>query len=93
MPREASLFEAAGGSAVKGFFLLRKQGSNIPPKWIERASESRKKRQTELGRLLKSGNLDAIPLLEEWELLLSKEKFYFGLRILLELERTGNSSL
>jgi hypothetical protein len=91
MPREAGLFEAANGSVVEGYFLLRKGGGNIPPKWIERASASRKRRQRDLGKLLQSKSLDALHSLRDWELVYRKECFYYGLRVLLELERHGKT--
>ncbi len=91
MPREAGLFEAANGSVVEGYFLLRQRGGNIPPNWIDRASESRRSRQKELGKLLKSKSIDAMPLLRDWELAYQKECFYYGLRVLLELERKGKT--
>ena len=59
MPREAGLFDTAGGSPVEAFFLLREEGGNIPPMWIERASESRKNREERLAELLAENSLDA----------------------------------
>ena len=88
MPREASLFEISKGSVVDAYFLLRKEGGkNIPPSWIERAKESRKKREGSLGKALNAKNLDAVALLKDWEIAYQKESFYYGLRALLELER------
>jgi hypothetical protein len=91
MPREAGLFEAAGGSVVEGYFLLRKEGRNIPPAWIDRAWKSRRQRQKGLGTILRKKSLDAIPLLKDWEIAYQKECFYYGLRALLELERHGKT--
>ncbi|MBE0427288.1 MAG: hypothetical protein IBX72_11680 [Nitrospirae bacterium] len=91
MPREAELFEASGGSVVEGYFLLRQRRGNIPPSWIDRASASRKTRQKEAGKLLRLKSLDALPLLKDWELAYKKECFYYGLRVLLELERHGKT--
>lgn len=93
MPREAVLFNESGGSIVKAFHKLRVRGGNIPPNWIERSSFSRKRHQKELGKLLKAKSINAIPLLEEWELAFSKERFYYGLRVLLDLERKGKTKL
>ena len=45
MPREAGLFETSNGSVVEAYFLIRRESKNIPPAWIDRAEESRKKRQ------------------------------------------------
>jgi hypothetical protein len=93
MPREAGLFEAANGSVVEAYYLIRKSGSNIPPNWIDRSEASRKKREKELGKLLKAKHLDAVSLLKDWEVAYQKECFYYGLRALLELERTGKTGL
>lgn len=93
MPREAGLFEAAGGSVVEAYFLLRAEGGNIPPMWIERASESRKNREKQLAELLESNSLDAVQALRDWELSYQKECFYYGLRALLEMARNGKTKL
>jgi hypothetical protein len=94
MPREAELFVESGGSPVRAFVLMKSQGSaNIPPSWIERAHESRKTRERKTAALLKTGGVTDILGLEEWELAYQKECFYRGIRILLELERSGKSKL
>mgnify|MGYP001575731905 FL=1 len=93
MPREAGLFEAANGSVVDAFFILTESGGNIPPNWIDRSSASRTRRQKELGKLLKSKDLAAVPKMKEWELAYRKECFYYGLRALLELARSGKTRL
>ena len=41
MPREATLFESADGSVLKGYRLLQRGGANIPPMRIQQASQSR----------------------------------------------------
>lgn len=91
MPRDANLFEECNGSPVEGFFRLLKSGSNIPPSWIERSAESRRRRQKDLGKALLARSLDAVELLREWELAHRKECFYYGLRTLLELHRSGKT--
>lgn len=91
MPREANLFDVAKGSVIEAYFLIRQGSKNIPSSWIDRASDSRKKREKDLGKLLKSSDLDAVPALKDWELAYQKECFYYGLRILLELERKGKT--
>lgn len=94
MPREAALFEESGGSVLRAYLLLKSAGSaNIPPNWIERAKESRKNREANVAQLLKNGRIRDLPRVEEWELAYRKECFYRGLRVLLELERDGQSSL
>lgn len=92
MAREATLFEDAGGSPLRGYMLLKAAGSgNIPPSWIERAHESRKKREKLVAKVLQGGSLSGILHLEDWEEAFEKEQFYLGIRILLELERQGKS--
>lgn len=93
MPREASLFEAAGGSVVEGYLLLKQEGGNIPPMWIRRSHESRVNAQKEVATALRKGGLTDIVKLREWELRYRKECFYYGLRALLELERKGRTKL
>jgi len=94
MPREASLFDESGGSVLRAYILLKNGGSaNIPPNWIERAKESRKNREENVAKLLKDGRIKDIPAVEDWELAYRKECFYRGLRVLLELERDGQSQL
>lgn len=94
MPREATLFEESGGSALRAYLLLKAQGSaNIPPNWIERAHQSRKNREKTIASLLQKGKPKDILAIEDWELAYRKECFYRGLRVLLELERNGKSKL
>jgi hypothetical protein len=82
------------GSVVRAYIMLKSNGSaNIPPAWIERARSSRKKHQDEVARVLRKGKIKDLPSLEEWELRFRKECFYHGLRVLLELERSGKSRL
>jgi hypothetical protein len=94
MPREATLFEESGGSPLRAFLLMKNQGSaNIPPSWIERARTSRKNREKNVAAALTKGRITDIILAEDWELAYRKECFYHGLRVLLELERSGKSKL
>ena len=93
MTRQANLFEDTSGSALEGFLVLKRDGGNIPPMWIERARASRKRREKALAAALQQGSLDAIHLLRDWELAYRKECFYHGIRVLLELERQGKSKL
>ena len=93
MAREAALFDETGGSVVEAFLLLRAEGKNIPPMWIERARESRKNREKELARLLSENSLDALAALRDWELAYRKECFYYGVRALFEMQRGGKTRL
>ena len=91
MPRQAELFEAAGGSVVEGYLRLKRRGGNIPPAWIERAHASRANLHEEVARALRKGGRGARPILRDWEVKYRKECFYRGLRALLELERQGRT--
>jgi len=93
MPREAELFDSTNGNLFIAYLALREQGANIPPAWIERARASRKKREKDLASLLNAGKLDAANHIREWELYYRKECFYYGLRALLDMERTGRTKL
>jgi hypothetical protein len=93
MPREARLYEQTNGSSLEAFLLLRQEGRNIPPAWIERSRRSRKHGEKELAKALRDKSLEAIYLLRNWELAYRKECFYHGIRVLMELERSGKSKL
>lgn len=94
MPREATLFEESGGSPLRAYLLMKASGSaNIPPNWIERARESRKKREPHVADLLRKGPVHEITAVEEWELAYRKEAFYRGIRALLDLERSGKTQM
>ena len=93
MPREATLFEETNGNSVEAYLLLRRDGGNIPPAWIDRAGESRKNREKVLAAALQENSLDAIGLLRDWELAYRKECFYYGIRALMELQRSGSTKL
>lgn len=93
MPREAGLFDGTNGSAMEAYLLLRRDGGNIPPAWIDRATASRKTREKALAKALRGNSLDAISLLRDWELAYRKECFYYGIRALMELQRSGKTKL
>lgn len=107
MPREAKLFLASSGSAVRGFFKFR---ANIPPRWIRNAQVSRKRIEPEIVKALRSvksiqrnrprakvalrnATKEFNTVLSQWETAYNKENFYRGIRILLELQRNGVSVL
>jgi len=93
MPREAGLFESAGGNALRGYLLLKQSGANVPPMWITRAENSRKNRQKRVTNVLRKGTVSDIVDLEDWDLAYRKECFYRGIRILFDLERKGKASM
>lgn len=105
MPRQARLFEACKGSPSRA---MRKAVANVPPAWIERAHESRKRLEPavvkalrKLSRLrlqrpgarvtIKMADKELRQTLKRWEVAYQKENFYNGLRVLMELQRTGDS--
>lgn len=99
MPREPHLFHESGGSVVRAYLLMKAEGSaNVPPMWVDRASQSRKRDEKSLAKLLKKtrGRIKFtkdLQILENWELKYRKECFYYGIRALLELERHGSTKL
>lgn len=93
MARDAALFEVAGGSPLRGYLLLKQNGSNVPASWIERAERSRRDRHVRVAAALKRGGAAAIVDVEDWELAYRKECFYRGIRILFDLERNGRTRL
>lgn len=93
MPREAGLFDTAGGNPLRGYLLLKQNGGNVPPMWISRAEKSRKKRHSNVVQTLRKGGVAGILDLEDWDLAYRKECFYRGIRILFDLERKGKTHL
>ena len=85
MSREATLFDSADGSVLKGYRLLQRGGANIPPMWIQRASESRCRLHKDVAQALRRKSKAGQSTL--------KECFYYGLRVLLELARKGKTRL
>ena len=107
MPREAKLFAASAGSAVRGFLKFR---ANIPPRWIGNARTSRKRGEPEIAAAFQSfmrlkknrpraqaairnARKELRVVLNRWEIAYHKENFYRGIRILLGLKRKGASNL
>jgi len=93
MAREASLFDSADGSVLRGYRLIIKGGANIPPMWIKRASQSRCRLHKDVARALRRPSKMGKSTLREWETRYNKECFYYGLRVLLELGRKGRTRL
>jgi hypothetical protein len=93
MPREAGLFEAAKGSPLKGYMLIKKAKKNIPPSWHKRARVSRKNREEQVTRVLHKRSIADRSILKKWEQDFMKECFYRGVRALLELDRIGLTRL
>ncbi|MBV9471163.1 MAG: hypothetical protein JO316_25620 [Abitibacteriaceae bacterium] len=92
MPRDADLYEEAGGNALEGYFLVKAGKKNIPPSWFERMQESRRQRHEAVAHALQAGDWGAMPVLRDWQEAYQKECFYYGVRVLLELDRQGKSN-
>ena len=107
MPREAKLFLSSSGSAVRGFYKFRanipprwiKNARNsrkrIEPEIVEalRFARSIRRNRPRAHVALKNANKEVKSVLSRWETAYQKENFYRGIRILLELQRNGSSSL
>jgi hypothetical protein len=107
MAREAKLFSSSSGSAVRAFFKFRanipprwiKNARNsrkrIEPEIVEalRSMRSIQRNRPRAQVALKNANKQFKAVLSRWETAYEKENFYRGIRILLELQRNGSSTL
>ena len=89
---EATLYEQANGSPLIGYLLLKSGGRNVPANWLERYTKSRRNRHKAVAEALRKG-LAGYATLEDWQQSYLKECFYYGIRILFELERDGKTNL
>lgn len=93
MARDAELFNATNGSPLEGFLRMKKQGANVSPLWLENSRQSRVNRQVAVVQALHEGGWGDIDVLRDWEESYRKECFYYGMRILMELDRAGKTHL
>jgi len=107
MPREAKLFSSSAGSAVRGFIKFRanipprwiKNARNsrkrLEPEIVEalRSVKSIRRNRPRAHVALKNASKEVKAVLTRWETAYQKENFYRGIRILLELQRSGSSNL
>ena len=107
MPREAKFFESSSGSAVRGFSKFRANipprwiknartsRKRIEPEIVDalRSVKSLRKDRPRAQVALKNANKQVKSVLSRWETAYNKESFYRGIRILLELQRNGSSTL
>ncbi len=91
MAEEHTLYKEAGGSPLKGYLLLKSENKNVPPNWVERYTKIRRDKHEAVTQALHDG-FKGYATLCEWEEAYLKECFYYGIRILFELEREGKSS-
>ena len=107
MPREAKLFSSSAGSTVRGFIKFRanipprwiKNARNsrkrLEPEIVEalRSVKSIRRNRPRAHVALKNASKEVKTALSRWETAYNKENFYRGIRILLELQRNGSSTL
>ena len=107
MPRKAKLFLASSGSATRGFLRFRanipprwiknaqKSRKRIEPEIVDalRSIKSIQKNRPRAQVALKDARKRLKTVLSRWDVAYSKENFYRGIRILLELQRNGSSKL
>ena len=107
MPREAKLFSSSAGSTVRGFIKFRanipprwiKNARNsrkrLEPEIVEalRSVKSIRRNRPRAQVALKTAKKQFKTVLSRWETAYNKENFYRGIRILLELQRNGSSTL
>ena len=107
MPREAKLFTSSAGSAVRGYLKFRAnipprwiknaRGSRkrIEPEIAEsfRSLKSLRVRRPRAHVAIRKAQKELRSVLDRWETAYRKENFYRGIRILLELQRDGSSTL
>ena len=105
MPREPKLFNASKGSPARGFLRLTANlpPSWIDRAFASRKAlepevlkAMRRLRQLRLKRpnarvTIKAAARDLRVALQQWETAYRKECFYYGIRVLLELERDGST--
>lgn len=107
MPREAKLFASSAGSAARAFLKFRanipprwiKNARNsrkrIEPD-IVAVFRSLKRLQKDRPRArvtIRNAHRELREVLDRWEVAYAKENFYRGIRVLLELQRSGMSRL
>jgi hypothetical protein len=107
MPREARLFTSSAGSVVRGYLKFRanipprwiknarSSRKRIEPEIAEgfRSLKRLRVRRPRARVAIRNAQSELRSILNRWETAYSKESFYRGIRILLELQRDGSSSL
>jgi hypothetical protein len=107
MPREARLFTSSAGSAVRGYLKFRAnipprwiKNSRVSRKRIEpeiaeafRSLKRLRIRRPRARIAIRNSQRELRSVLDRWETAYRKENFYRGIRILLELQREGSSTL
>jgi hypothetical protein len=107
MPREAKLFVSSSGSVVRGFLKFsanipprwiqnaKNSRKRVEPEIVRAFGALRRLRKARPNARvsIKNASKDLRTVLQRWETAYNKESFYRGLRVLLELQRNGNSKI
>jgi len=107
MPREARLFTSSAGSVVRGYLKFRanipprwiknarRSRKRIEPEIAEgfRSLIGLRIRRPRAKVAIWNAQRDLRSVLDRWETAYRKENFYRGIRVLLELQRDGSSTL
>ncbi|HYT23799.1 MAG TPA: hypothetical protein VEW05_26610 [Candidatus Polarisedimenticolia bacterium] len=107
MRRQAKLFSSSAGSVVRGYLKFRANitprwirnartsRKHVEPEIVRsfRALSQLKKNRPRARIAIESAAKDLRAVLQRWETAYNKENFYRGIRILLELQRSGSSNL
>lgn len=107
MPRQARLFTSSAGSAVRGYLKFeanipprwiknaRSSRKRIEPEIADsfRSLKRLRVRRPRAQVAIRNAQTELRTVLDRWETAYRKETFYRGIRILLELERDGSSTL
>ena len=107
MPREARLFTSSAGSVVRGYLKFRAnipprwiRNARASRKRIEpeiaggvRSLKRLRIRRPKARVAIRNAQKELRSVLDRWETAYRKENFYRGIRILLELQRDGSSTL
>ena|SRR5277367_1696051 len=107
MPREAKLFASSAGSAVRGYLKFRANipprwigNARTSRKRVEpliaaafRSFVRLKKNRPRSRVAIRNAEKELRAALNRWQTAYRKESFYRGIRILLELQRSGSSKL
>jgi hypothetical protein len=107
MPREAKLFSSSSGSAARGFLKFRANipprwiknartsRKRVEPEVVRnlRTLKQLIKNRPHARVAIKEARKELKAVLQRWEVAYNKESFYRGIRILLELQRSGSSKL
>ena len=107
MPRQAKLFSSSAGSVVRGYLKFRANitprwirnartsRKRVEPEIVRsfRVLSQLEKNRPRARIAIESAAKDLRAVLQRWETTYNKENFYRGIRILLELQRSGSSNL